>query len=57
MSLRSLFLLILGAIIVTFIAVNWSAMTAPAHLNLLFAEVPSSLDISPPTVYDIHVIE
>ena len=45
MSLRSLFLLILGAIIVTFIAVNWSAMTAPAHLNLLFTEVDAPLGV------------
>ena len=45
MSLRSLFLLILGAIIVTFIAVNWSAMTAPAHLNLLFMELDAPLGV------------
>ena len=45
MSLRSLFLLIIGAIIVTFIAVNWSAMTAPAHLNLLFTEVDAPLGV------------
>ena len=45
MSLRSLFLLIIGAVIVTFIAVNWSAMTAPAHLNLLFTEVDAPLGV------------
>ena len=45
MSLRSLFLLVLGAVIVTFIAVNWAAMTAPAHLNLLFTEVDAPLGV------------
>ena len=45
MSLRSLFLLIICAVIVTFIAINWPAMTAPAHLNLLFTEVDAPLGV------------
>ncbi len=45
MSLRSLFLLLLCAAIVTFVGVNWEAMNAPAHLNLLFDEVDAPLGL------------
>ena len=39
MSLRSLLLLLVGAAIVAFIGVNWSAMTVPTDLNLIFTEI------------------
>ena len=39
MSLRALLLLIIGAAIVAFIGVNWTAMTMPTDLNLIFTEI------------------
>lgn len=45
MSLRALFLLILGALITAFIAVNWTAVTAPTTLNLLFMEINAPLGL------------
>ena len=45
MSLRSLLLLLVGAAIVAFIGVNWSAMTVPTDLNLIFTEIRAPLGL------------
>ena len=45
MSLRALLLLVVGAAIVAFIGVNWSAMTAPTDLNLVFTEIRAPLGL------------
>lgn len=45
MSLRSLLLLLVGAAIVAFIGVNWSAMTMPTDLNLIFTEIRAPLGL------------
>ena len=45
MSLRSLLLLLVGAAIVVFIGVNWTAMTAPTDLNLIFTEIRAPLGL------------
>jgi uncharacterized integral membrane protein len=45
MSLRALLLLIVGAAIVAFIGVNWSAMTTPTDLNLVFTELRAPLGL------------
>ena len=43
MSLRALLLLLVGTAIVAFIGINWSAMTAPTDLNLLFMDIRAPL--------------
>ena len=45
MSLRALLLLIIGAAIVAFIGVNWTAMTMPTDLNLIFTEIRAPLGL------------
>lgn len=45
MSLRSLLLLLVCAAIVTFVGVNWGAMTAPTDLNLLFTDIRAPLGL------------
>ncbi|MFT4193420.1 LapA family protein [Ottowia sp.] len=45
MSLRSLFLLLVGAAIVTFIGVNWAEMTRPTDLSLIFMEIRAPLGL------------
>ena len=45
MSLRSLLLLIVGAAIVAFVAVNWVAVTQPTTLSLGFTEVVAPLGV------------
>ena len=45
MSLRALLLLLVGTAIVAFIGINWSAMTAPTDLNLVFMEIRAPLGL------------
>lgn len=45
MSLRSLFLLLVGAAVVVFIGVNWAEMTRPTDLSLVFAEIRAPLGL------------
>ncbi|MDO5693331.1 MAG: LapA family protein [Pseudomonadota bacterium] len=45
MSLRALLLLIIGAAIVAFIGVNWTAMTTPTDLNLIFTDIRAPLGL------------
>lgn len=45
MSLRSLFLLLVGVAIVAFVGVNWAEMTRPTDLSLIFAEVRAPLGL------------
>ncbi len=45
MSLRSLFLLLVGAAIVAFIGVNWAEMTRPTDLSLIFMEIRAPLGL------------
>ena len=45
MSLRSLFLLLVGAAIVAFIGVNWAEMTRPTDLSLVFTEIRAPLGL------------
>ena len=45
MSLRSLILLLVGAAIVVFVGVNWSAMTTPTDLSLVFAQIHAPLGL------------
>jgi uncharacterized integral membrane protein len=45
MSLRSLFLLLVGAAIVIFVGVNWAEMTRATDLSLIFMEVHAPLGL------------
>lgn len=45
MSLRSLLLLLVCAAIVTFVGVNWGAMTTPTDLNLIFTDIRAPLGL------------
>lgn len=45
MSLRSLFLLLVGAAIVAFIGVNWAEMTRPTDLSLVFTQIHAPLGL------------
>ena len=45
MSLRSLLLLLVGAVIVAFIGVNWVEMTRPTDLSLIFTEIRAPLGL------------
>ena len=45
MSLRSLFLLLVGAAIVAFVGVNWAEMTRPTDLSLIFTEIRAPLGL------------
>ena len=45
MSLRSLFLLLLGALIVIFVGVNWTQMTTPTDLSLIYTEIRAPLGL------------
>lgn len=45
MSLRTLFLLVLLAVLATFTVLNWSAFTTPTTLSLLFATVQAPLGL------------
>lgn len=45
MSLRSLFLLLVGAVTVAFIGVNWGEMTRPTDLSLVFTDIRAPLGL------------
>ena len=45
MSLRALVLLIVSALVIAFVAINWSAIAAPTALSLGFAEVHAPLGL------------
>lgn len=45
MSLRSLFLLLVGALIVIFVGVNWTQMTTPTDLSLIYTEIRAPLGL------------
>ncbi len=45
MSLKSLLLLLIGAAIVIFVGLNWTAMTTPTTLTLGFSEVQAPLGL------------
>lgn len=45
MSLRSLFLLLVGALIVVFVGVNWAQMTTPTDLSLIYTEIRAPLGL------------
>ena len=45
MSLRSAVLLIVGIVIVVFVATNWPAMTTPTDINLLVAHIHAPLGL------------
>ncbi len=45
MSLRSLFLLLVCAAVVTFVGVNWEEMNRPTDLSLIFTEVRAPLGL------------
>ena len=45
MSLRSLFLLLVGILIVAFIGVNWPQMTQPTDLSLVFTDIRAPLGL------------
>ena len=45
MSFRSLFLLLVGALIVIFVGVNWTQMTTPTDLSLIYTEIRAPLGL------------
>ena len=45
MSLRSAVLLLVGIVIVVFVAANWPAMTVPTDINLLLAHIHAPLGL------------
>lgn len=45
MSLRSLFLLLVGIVIVAFIGLNWTEVTRPTDLSLVFTEIHAPLGL------------
>lgn len=45
MSFRSLFLLLVGALIVIFVGVNWQQMTTPTDLSLIYTDVRAPLGL------------
>lgn len=45
MPLRSLIVLLLAAMLAIFVAVNWTAFTAPASLSLVFGTVQAPLGV------------
>jgi uncharacterized integral membrane protein len=45
MSIRSVGLLIVGLIVVVFVAANWPAMTVPADIHLLLASIHAPLGL------------
>ncbi|MDR2992055.1 MAG: LapA family protein [Burkholderiaceae bacterium] len=45
MSLRSAVSLVVGIVIVVFVAANWPAMTAPTDINLLLAHIHAPLGL------------
>ncbi|WP_431777460.1 LapA family protein [Ottowia caeni] len=45
MSLRSLFLLIVSALIVIFVGVNWTQMTTPTDLSLIYTDIRAPLGL------------
>jgi len=45
LSLRSLFLLLVGIVIVAFIGVNWAEVTRPTDLSLVFTDIHAPLGL------------
>jgi len=45
LSLRSLFLLLVGIVIVAFIGVNWTEVTRPTDLSLVFTDIHAPLGL------------
>ena len=45
MSFRSLFLLLVGALIVIFVGVNWPQMTKPTDLSLIYTDIRAPLGL------------
>lgn len=45
MSFRSLFLLLVGALIVIFVGVNWTQMTTPTDLSLIYTDIRAPLGL------------
>lgn len=45
MSLRSLFLLLVCLVIITFVGVNWTEMNRPTELSLIFTEIHAPLGL------------